>query len=153
MQYFAYGNLLDIDVMRRVCPSARAVGVMRLDDYEIGFAKCADPTQAGCTLDKAPGASMWGVQYELSDEDMARLDKAAGVGKRDWVHHNITVRDRSGAAVETMTYIIPETSGPHQPPDSYVAPIYKGAADFDLPADYVARLRALIEQAQSKTAA
>lgn len=149
MHYFAYGNLLDIDLMRRVCPSARAVGVMRLDGFEIGFAKCADPSQAGCTLDAAPGATMWGVQYELSDEDMAALDKAAGVAFGHWVHKTVTVHDLDGNAVETTTYVIPQTSGPHSPPDSYVAPIYKGAEALDLPAAYIARLKELIGQAQA----
>lgn len=148
MHYFAYGNLLDVELMQKVCPSARPVGVMRLDGYEIAFAKCADPSQAGCTLDAAPGRSVWGVQYELSDEDMARLDKSAGVAERHWVHSPVTVRDRAGTAIDTITYVIPETSGPHAPPDSYVAPIYKGAEALALPSDYVARLRELIVQAQ-----
>ena len=57
MHYFAYGTLLDIDYMRQLCPSARPVGVMRLDGFELGFAKCADPSRAGCTLE---AAAVWG---------------------------------------------------------------------------------------------
>jgi gamma-glutamylcyclotransferase len=153
MSYFAYGTLLDIDLMRRICPSARAVGVMRLDGYELGFARCADPAQAGCTLDAAPGAAVWGVQYEMSEEDAAKLDAAAGVLKGDWARKVVTVRDRAGNAVETTTLIIPDASGPHRSPDAYVAPIHKGAADFGLPADYLTRLRQLIVRARDGAAA
>lgn len=148
MHYFAYGNLLDVDLMRKLCPSARAVGVMRLDDYEIGFWKCADAGQAGCTLDSAPGRFLWGVQYELSQEDMDKLDKAAGVPEGHWEQQRITVHTPEGKAVETTTYVIPHPSGPHAPPESYVAPIYRGAEALALPGEYVARLRELIQSAQ-----
>lgn len=148
MHYFAYGTLLDIDYMRRFCPSARAVGVMRLDGYELGFARCADPSRGGCTLDAAPGGAVWGVQYELSDEDMAKLDEVSGVPKGHWARTPVTVRDPAGNRVDTTTYVIPDRSGPYAPTDSYVAPIFKGAADFDLPASYVARLRQLVQAAE-----
>lgn len=149
MHYFAYGNLLDADYMRAICPSARIDGVMRLDGYELGFAKCANPAKGGCTLVATPGASMWGVNYELSDEDMAKLDEASGTRTGDWKRGPITVYDRSGAPVQTTTYRIPQPSGPHAPPDSYVAPIFKGAAALELPSAYVERLRALIDSARS----
>jgi cation transport regulator ChaC len=148
MHYFAYGTLLDIDYMRQFCPSARAVGVMRLDGYELGFARCADPSRGGCTLDAAPDGTVWGVQYELSDEDMAKLDEASGVPKGHWARKRVTVRDAAGNRVDTTTYVIPERSGPYAPSDSYVAPILKGAAAFDLPTRYIARLRQLVQAAE-----
>ena len=151
MRYFAYGNLLDVDYMRAICPSAQPAGVMRLDGYELGFAKCANPAKGGCTLIATPGASMWGVNYELSDEDMSKLDAASGTATGDWARGPITVYDRDGAPVQTTTYMIPNSSGPHSPPDSYVAPIFKGAAALELPAAYVARLRAIIDAARSQT--
>ena len=151
MHYFAYGTLLDIDYMRQLCPSARPVGVMRLDGFELGFAKCADPSRAGCTLEAVPGHSVWGVQYELSDADMTKLDAASGVPQGHWARKQVTVLDAEGKAVETTTYVIPRASGPHAPPDAYVSHIYTGAAQFKLPSDYIARLRILIGAAQGKT--
>lgn len=150
MHYFAYGTLLDIEHMRRFCPSARAVGVMRLDGYELGFAACADPSRAGCTLDAVPDGTVWGVQYELSDGDMAKLDEVSGVPAGHWARKRVTVRDSDGKAVNTTTYVIPNPSGPHAPPASYVAPILKGAADFGLPASYEVRLRELIRAAAGR---
>jgi hypothetical protein len=150
MHYFAYGTLLDVEYMRKLCPSARPVGVMRLDGYELGFAKCADPSRAGCTLDPAPGASLWGVQYEISAEDAARLDAASGVPAGHWASIPVTVHDASGGAVATRTYVIPNSSGRHAPGDDYVAPIFKGAAAFGLPAAYVERLRRIVATAQGR---
>ena len=115
MNYFAYGTLLDLDYMRRLCPSARPLGVMRLDGYELGFAKCADPSRAGCTLDAAPGGSLWGVHYELSEADMTKLDEASGVPQGNWARKRVTIHDLQGKPVETTTYVIPQASARHAP--------------------------------------
>ncbi len=152
MNYFAYGTLLDLEYMRRLCPSARPLGVMRLDGYELGFAKCADPSRAGCTLDATPGGSVWGVHYELSDADMIKLDAASGVPQGNWARKPVTVHDLQGKPVETTTYAIPNESGRHVPPDAYVDHILSGAAEFKLPSDYIARLRKLIGAAQGRVA-
>lgn len=147
--YFAYGNLLDIDLMRRIAPSAKAVAVARLGGHEIAFAKCSDPSVAGCTLDASPGADTWGVQYELSEEDMATLDLAAGVDKGHWVHKRVTLHTEDGRAMDSVTYVIPTTRGLYSPPDTYVAPIFKGADALGLPESYCKRLREIISSAQN----
>lgn len=148
MHYFAYGNLMDIDIMRRIAPSAKAVAVASLKDHQIAFQRCADPAQAGCTLDEVEGAETWGVQYELSDADMATLDKAAGVPAGHWEHKAIKLRDANGAELASTTYIIPGPSGAYSPPSTYVDPIYKGARAFELPAPYVKKLEQIIVEAQ-----
>ena len=153
MQYFAYGTLLDSEEMRKYCPSARALGVMTLDDHEMDFAACRDPSRAGCTLHAKPGATTLGVLYDLSREDMDRLEQISGLPEGLWASKPVTVRDEAGKTTETVTFVVPNSSGPHSPPDSYVAPIYRGLEEFAFPADYVKRLRNIIETAQSRTAA
>lgn len=149
MHYFAYGNLMDIDIMRRIAPSATAVAVACLKDHQIAFAKCSDPSVAGCTLDRASGAETWGVQYELSDADMATLDNAAGIPLGHWEHKAIVLHDAKGQQHASVTYVIPAASGPYAPPASYVSPIYKGAKAFDLPGNYVRELERIIVDAQN----
>lgn len=153
MQYFAYGTLLDSDYMRTFCPSAKAVGVMSLDGFEMDFAACSDPSRAGCTLHAAPGAKTLGVLYDLSDEDMHRLEQLSGLPEGLWAAKPITVRDASGKTFNTVTFIVPNSSGPSAPADSYVAPIYRGIEEFEFPDDYKRRLREIIEAAQSRKAA
>lgn len=150
--YFAYGNLLDIDLMRRIAPSAKAVAVAKLDGHELAFGKCNDPAVGGCTLSPRAGAETWGVQYELSDEDMATLDKAAGVDKGHWRHVPVTLKTADGGEIASVTYVIPEIGGHYAPPETYVAPIYKGAEALGLPGAYVSRLREIIAEAQGKAA-
>lgn len=140
MNYFAYGNLMDITVMRRVAPSATVVAVARLDGYRLAFARCADPGQAGCTIERAPGTALWGVQYDLSAADMAALDRAAGVPEGHWQRLPISVTDGAGRVMASTTYEIPNASGPYAPPESYIAPIRAGARASGLPADYLEEL-------------
>jgi hypothetical protein len=147
--YFAYGNLLDIDLMRSVAPSARQVAVARLPGHELRFVKCHNPTHGGCTLIPVEGGETWGMQYELSDEDMAALDASAGIAEGNWGHKPITVTTADGEEIETVTYFIPNDRGPHFPPESYVGPIHKGAAALNLPARYRARLREIIDSAMT----
>lgn len=148
MHYFAYGNLLDKELMQKLAPSARPVSVARLDGYELGFAACAkDPETGGCTLNPREGASMWGVNYELSDEDMAALDEAAHVPD-NWQHIEVSITDQHGKTIQSTTYHIAEPSGAFSPADSYVAPIFKGAENLSLPDAYQARLREIVTQAQ-----
>lgn len=147
--YFAYGNLLDLDLMRSVAPSARQVAVARLHGYELRFVKCHNPNHGGCTLVPVEGAETWGMQYELSDEDMAALDTSAGIADGYWGHKQVTVVAADGTEIETVTYFVPNDRGPHYPPESYVGPIHKGAAALNLPEHYRARLREIIESAMA----
>lgn len=147
MHYFAYCNLMDIELMRSVAPSAVAIAVARLPDHEMRFAKCRDPAHGGCTLARVPGAETWGVHYELSAADMAALDASAGIAEGRWAHTPLTVHTADGRTIATLTYTIPNDRGPHRPSDSYVGPIHKGAAALGLPEAYRRRLREIIAEA------
>lgn len=147
MHYFAYGNLMDIDLMQSSCPSARPVAVARLDGYELRFVKCTDTAHGGCTLIEDPAAVTWGVHYEMSEQDRAALDDSAGVKERRWALKPVVVKGLDGNDYQTVTYYIPDDRGPHKPTDSYVGPIYKGAEALNLPAEYRSRLRAIIDEA------
>lgn len=147
MNYFAYGNLMDIDLMRSSCPTARPVAVARLDGHELRFVKCTDTAHGGCTLIEDPAAVTWGVHYEMSAEDRAALDDSAGVSLGRWALKPVTVKGTDGVEYQSVTYFIPDDRGPHRPTDSYVGPIHKGAAALDLPPAYRERLRSIIDAA------
>lgn len=151
MYYFAYGTLLDLDVMKRIAPSVRSHGIMRLDGYRMGFAQCPRGDMTGCTLDKDPDAVTYGVQYELSEAEMTAMDKGAVSGEDLWIHTPITLIDSSGDRVESMTYTIAGDAPSIAPSDEYVRPILKGLDDLAFPDDYVAGMKALIAEAQRAT--
>jgi hypothetical protein len=120
---------------------------MRLDDYELGFAETTRKGKGGCWLCPKPGAVTYGLNYQLSDEDMAKMDVASGGPDGLWVHKPVTVTGATGDLVHTMSYTIPGTPPPFRPSASYVRPILSGLAQLDVPRAYVERIRAIIEAA------
>jgi cation transport regulator ChaC len=145
--YFAYGTLLDVASMKAFAPSADAVGPMRLDGYRMGFAETHRKGKGGCTLVQEDGGEVWGLLYRMSDEDMARMDEASGVPEGLWVHLPVTVTDRTGAAVETVTYTIPGDAPAFRPGHDYVGKILAGLDVLPFPADYVSATRSRIAEA------
>ena len=144
--YFAYGTLLELESMRKYCPTAESLGIYRLKDFRIDFKTCgADPSVGGCTLKSAPGNIMHGILYKMPVEERHKLDKASGLDKGLWAVLDITLLDQDGKAVSANTYVIPDPAGPHKPPPSYVRPILAGAREIPLPSDYIAQLEAIIK--------
>jgi hypothetical protein len=149
--YFAYGTLLDKAAMTAFAPSAVAEDLLRLDGYEMGFAETHQPGKGGCSLVARPGAVTWGLHYALSDADMERMDRASGIDEGLWVKKPILATDRLGRATQTITYTIPGEPRPFTPSEDYVRKIVKGLAALDLPPDYVARMRQIIDEACART--
>jgi len=149
MNYFAYGTLLDLETMKKTAPSARSLGVMRLDGYRLAFSRCADGKSSGCTLEAAPDAVTYGVQYELSDHDMAKMDAGAVSGDLLWHHKPVTLIDANGNRVESVTYIVAGDAPVSHPTDDYVRPIIKGLKDLPFPGDYAAATQRRIVSLQS----
>lgn len=138
MAYFAYANLIDIDRIRAVAPSAVAQGVMTLPGYRLAFAFCQGGDMGGATLQEDPDAVLYGVNYEMSDADAAAMDEGALVQHGKWQRKEVTVYDAQGRAHATTTYVIPNAQpGVFVPPlENYVLPMRKGMDAFGFPADY-----------------
>lgn len=145
--YFAYGTLLDVPSMKAFAPSADPVGLMRLDGYSMGFAETHQKGKGGCWLKPDPKGAVWGLQYRLSDDDMERMDVASGVPSRLWVHLPVTLTDLDGAAVESVTYTIPNDPPTFRPGPDYVGKILAGLSALPFPADYAAEVRSRIAAA------
>jgi len=149
--YFAYGTLLDVNGMKKYCPSAEPLGVMSLKGYRMGFALCgADRSVGGCTLVEDSGSTMYGVLYSLPEKELADLDAASGVDKGLWAVIEITLTDDRGQRVPANTLTIPDPAGPYRPPETYTNPILSGARAWPLPKGYIKQLEAIIREAQGK---
>lgn len=149
MLYFAYCTLLDVEEMRRYCPTAEPTGVGRLPGYGLGFATYGreDPG-GGCNLERSETKETLGLLYEMSQEAMAALDAIAGVDRGYYEKIDVTVTREDGTETPAITYVIPEPGGPFQPSAAYTRPILAGARALQLPAAYTASLEAIIESAQ-----
>ncbi|MCA0402068.1 MAG: gamma-glutamylcyclotransferase [Proteobacteria bacterium] len=146
MTYFAYANLLDIDRMRSMAPSATPLGIMTLPGYRLAFAWCQGRDMGGATLRKEQGATLYGVNYAMSDEDLVAMDKASLTHLNKWRRMPVTVFDEAGKAHETSTYFIPDAEeGVFTPPlDNYVLPMRKGMKAYGFPVAYQTQLESLL---------
>jgi hypothetical protein len=150
VRYFAYCTLLDQAEMRRFCPNAKPAGVGRITGYRVGFAGYTpDGTRGGCQLLELPGHEVFGLVYELSDDEATQLDEISGVGQGFYRRIGVSVEMAAefGGAVSAVTYVIPQPIAGFRPSADYVRPILAGARALQLPATYVAELEATVAAA------
>jgi hypothetical protein len=157
MLYFAYASNLDPEIMRALCPGHRVVGLAALADHRLGFPRFSPEWGGGIAAPQlAHGETVWGMVYDVSDEEIAALDRKDGyLGPGD--QHNAC--DRESATVDLTRsddgsiprrirpYLyIARPSNPSPPSRRYLDAMLRGARHHRLPEEYVARLE-LIEVA------
>jgi gamma-glutamylcyclotransferase (GGCT)/AIG2-like uncharacterized protein YtfP len=153
MLYFAYCTLLDVDEMKKYCPTAEPAGIGSISGYRLCFATYSrESTGGGCNLEEAAGEEMLGLLYEMSAEALDALDSIAGVDKGYYKKIDVVVTGQDGEGIAAITYVIPEPGGPFRPSAAYTRPILAGARALQLPAEYVAGLETTIEAAQQAAA-
>jgi gamma-glutamylcyclotransferase (GGCT)/AIG2-like uncharacterized protein YtfP len=150
MLYFAYGSNLDWDQMRERCPSARFVSVARLKDNRLAFTRYSDFRKGG-VADVIPkvGQEVWGVVYEIYEEDIGRLDACEGFQPGRPQEKNAYSReerhvyqdgDEKQPIFVSLYIAIRQESGPFLPHPDYKRLIVEGAKYWHLPDKYVGQL-------------
>lgn len=153
MFYFAYGSNMNPEQIRERCPGHRVIGLARLDDFELSFPLYSNRWNSGvASVQMHHGGAVWGVLYELDDDDMAALDRFEGFqGPGD--QHNVydrepvnveLVRPDDGSfprRVRAHVYVArPSNASP--PTRAYLDVVLSGARHHALPEDYVEDLSA-----------
>jgi gamma-glutamylcyclotransferase (GGCT)/AIG2-like uncharacterized protein YtfP len=117
--YFAYGMNTHLGQMAQRCPTAEVVGVAELQDYELEFAY-------HCNVKPAPGASVPGLLWTITDQDLEALD---------WTEGYPTYYDRAQAPVlinsvvlSAVVYFMPGTTQPCPPGRGYLDTVRQGYA-------------------------
>jgi gamma-glutamylcyclotransferase (GGCT)/AIG2-like uncharacterized protein YtfP len=151
MLYFAYGSNLNPEQMDRRCPGHKVVGMAALRDHRLAFPLTSHDWGGGVAgLQPSHGTSAWGIVYELSDEQLAALDRYEGYqGPED--QHNLydrqtvfvdLTRPDDGSIprrVRASCYFA-RPSNPAPPSRRYLDAILAGARHHHLPEEYVAAL-------------
>jgi hypothetical protein len=154
MLYFAFGSNLDPDQMRARCPAHNVVGMAVLRDHKLNFPIFSPGWGGGvASLQLSHGHDVWGMLYELSDEDLHTLDGHEGF--RGPGHaHNLYEREpvwvelthpEDGSVprrVKAAAYLA-HTANPSPPSRRYLDAVLKGARAHRLPDDYIAALMKL----------
>jgi gamma-glutamylcyclotransferase (GGCT)/AIG2-like uncharacterized protein YtfP len=91
------------------------------------------------TIVPDPASTVWGILWDLTDEDVARLDRYEGVAQGSYHKETVSVIDTTGVVTEALVYIARETD-PGVPKADYIGRTLKGARAGGFPDVYVTEL-------------
>lgn len=74
--YIAYGSNLNVNQMKRRCPTARVIGTGFIEDYELLFK--GSKTGGYLTIEKAEGKSLPVAIWKVTELDEQALDRYEG---------------------------------------------------------------------------
>lgn len=79
VNYFAYASNMASAVIARLSPRHRYLGVACLADYRLAFTRRSVRSGTGVAdVVWAPGKHVWGVLYEISEDELAAIDRKEG---------------------------------------------------------------------------
>ena len=146
MRYFAYGSNL---LTRRLTdpsrtPSAASRGIATVSGFLVRFHKIGTDGSGKCTLVPAgdDAAVAYGVLYEITDAEVADLDREEGVHLGGYARCPVRARLANAENVEAMTYVAGDRylDPASVPFDWYRDLVVAGAREHGLPAAYVEAL-------------
>lgn len=140
--YFAYASNMNRAQMRARAGELLEDRPARLENYELVFNKKARGGNAHANIRPAPGQAVEGVLYKINESSFRALDRAEGVPEH-YRRIEVTVRDSSGQSVAAQVYIAMKVERASlRPAAHYLKTILDGAAEHNLPADYVQKIQA-----------
>lgn len=145
--YFAYGSNLLANRIHVNNPTAVRVGIGKLENYRLDFIRFTKYWKGAiATIVPTNGEIVWGAIWEISVEDLPRLDKQEGVTSGAYVPLNIDVILPDGNKKKCRTYqqtVAPEKHvnlshlpNERKPSWIYLKTIIKGAEESGLPQEY-----------------
>jgi gamma-glutamylcyclotransferase len=117
--YFAYGSNMDPAQMDSRAPGATVVGPGRLDGFRLEFSIYSSGWDGGvANLEPDEKAHVWGVLWDVSDDDLRALDTYEG-HPTFYRREDVTVAGPAGS-VEACTYRVAHQKGFVPPTDRYL---------------------------------
>ncbi|HEX2653806.1 MAG TPA: gamma-glutamylcyclotransferase family protein [Xanthobacteraceae bacterium] len=131
--HFAYGSNMSRVHMQRRCPSAKAIGLARLDGWRYlimsdGYASAAP----------SPGRTVHGVLWHLQPRDLAALNAYENLDQGVYVRRILPVR--MGSQCKAALVYVGRSREPGRPVRGYRELVIASAREWGLPEDYVRAL-------------
>ena len=105
MYYFAYGSNLNHKQMQERCPNSKPRFLATLHHYKLVFVGWSRPWRGGiASIKAARGERVIGGIYEISENDLRRLDKYEGYPS-NYNRLKVTVFNENNEPTEAVTYI------------------------------------------------
>jgi len=154
MLYFAYGSNMNPDQMRSRAPGHRVVGLAALKEHRLAFPVYSNEWGGGVSsIQLHHGETVWGVLYEVSEEEIKTLDRFEGY-RGPANQHN--VYDREHVTVELVRpddgsfprrvradLYVARPSNPSPPSRRYLDTLIAGSRHHRLPEEYITQLSAV----------
>jgi gamma-glutamylcyclotransferase len=130
--YFAYASNLNQKQMKERCPQARPVSAVTLHHYRLVFSDWSRKWRGGvATIQPFRGEKVPGAIYELSEEDMRRLDRYEDCPAK-FSRITVKVNNDFGELIEAVTYIRSGRAEENKPSKEYLAVIQQGYRDWGI---------------------
>lgn len=151
VKYFAYGSNMSPKVILETCPTHKVVGRARLKDYRLAFTRKSIRSDSGVAdIVHAPGMTVWGVLYEIDENEVTALDRKEGYGSA-YTRIEIDVILRGEVTQRAITYtVISKESDEIPPSPEYLHILIEGARSRKLPEYYIAFLRSLTTENKNR---
>ena len=148
MFLFIYCEWLDSDLVLKSLPEAEFVSTATLKSHKVAFSSFTEDVSdeimyGGCHLESAPGQTLYGVLYEISDEELVKLDRLTRVEQGRYTKKYPTVLDGSGKSYNAVAHSIKNPKGPSRPTKDYMDHMIKGAKEHGFPEPYIDMLEKL----------
>jgi Gamma-glutamyl cyclotransferase, AIG2-like len=133
MRYFAYGANMDPRHMHERVPGALAIGPGRLDGFGLAFNVYSTEWEGGAAnLELDPAEHVWGVQWEVPEEELSGLD--AFQGHPTFFRREEIVVHVGGEQEEAFTFRVAHQENAFvRPTDEYVHRLYSAIRTQGLP--------------------
>jgi gamma-glutamylcyclotransferase (GGCT)/AIG2-like uncharacterized protein YtfP len=142
VNYFAYGSNMNWPQMQRRCPSSRFVCVGRLANYHFGITRHSRLRDCGtANIYPAAGKEVWGIVYDISDEELLILDSFEDGYRREILPVHAIEDGRR--PFDALVYVAAIEENVPPPSAAYRRLIVEGAKHWKLPASYMAILEAI----------
>ncbi len=141
MIYFAYGSNMDHEQMQTRCPGHRVIGTVRLPNYALAFTRWSRSWNSG-TADILPerGKEICGVLYDLTLDDLKRMDKFADY-PNSYIRQDVFV-EMDGETLPALTYVAIR-QGVFLPSRAYLSKMIQGAEKNKVSERYLGFLKSL----------
>ncbi len=152
MLYFAYGSNMDWAQMKERCPCAKFVCRAKLPSHRLAFTLRSCRRRCGVAdILRDETREVWGVVYELLENELKKLDKDEDFNPRRPDDQNEYTREicyvwREGDAKQPFLVSLYRGHPQFNPPlpdCDYKSLIVEGARHWQLPVDYIRQLESI----------
>lgn len=142
MYYFAYGSNMNWPQMQHRCPSSRFISIGRLAHYRLGITRHSRLRDCGtANVYPVPGESVWGIIYDVNDDDLVLLDGFEDGYRRQILP--IQAPGKSEKLLDAVVYVATVELDVPLPNVEYKRLMVDGAKHWGLPHSYRQMLEAI----------